>query len=165
MQNSRRSATKSANYFQIMPSLIHKRPDGTEKKVEFGSKPLIIGRLSGSEIQVHDSFISRVHCGITYANNQFTLKDLGSTNGTYRNGARVFEGTLSSGDKIQVGNTALIFEIDSTNTNCILRQVPQMSAPPSRPPAPAPPPPSQMNHTAEVKFPSQPPPPPGVTKV
>ena len=113
-----------------MPSLIHKRPDGTEKRLEIGgSKPLIIGRLPESEIQVRDPFISRVHCGIGYANNQFTLKDLGSTNGTYRNGARVFETTLSSGDKIQAGNTTLIFELDSAHGVGILRQIPQMVAP------------------------------------
>jgi pSer/pThr/pTyr-binding forkhead associated (FHA) protein len=152
-----------------MPSLIYKRSDGTEKTLEFGSKPLIVGRLSGSEIQVHDAFISRVHCGISYANNQFTLKDLGSTNGTYRNGARVFEGNLSAGDKIQVGNTTLIFEIDSASRNGILRQIPQLAGPPRpvtpAPPPPPPPPPSVANHTAEVKFPSPPPPPPpGATK-
>jgi two-component system, cell cycle response regulator len=141
-----------------MPSLIHKRPDGSEKTLEFGSKPLIVGRLPGSEIQVHDAFISRIHCGVGYANNRFTLKDLGSTNGTYRNGARVFEGNLSSGDKIQVGNTTLTFEIDSASGNGILRQIPQMAGPPRAVVAPAPPQPSQTNHTAEVKLPGKTPP-------
>lgn len=124
-----------------MPLLIHKRPDGTEKTLEFSSKPLIVGRLPESEISVRDSFISRVHCGFTYANSQFSLKDLGSTNGTYRNGARVFECALSSGDKIQVGNTTLVFEIESKSQNASLRQIPQMVAPPlsvggSTPPRP-----------------------------
>jgi pSer/pThr/pTyr-binding forkhead associated (FHA) protein len=114
-----------------MPLLIHKQPDGTEKALEFGSKPLIIGRLAGSEIPVQDAFISRVHCGISCVNDHFTLKDLGSTNGTYRNGARVFECALSTGDKIQVGNTALVFEIDTNTSNAILRQIPQMVAPPT----------------------------------
>jgi pSer/pThr/pTyr-binding forkhead associated (FHA) protein len=124
-----------------MPLLIHKRPDGTDKSLEFSNKPLIVGRLPESEISVRDAFISRVHCGISFANEQFTLKDLGSTNGTYRNGARVFECSLSTGDKIQVGNTTLVFEIDPKNTNAFLRQVPQMVAPPltvggSTPPRP-----------------------------
>jgi len=113
-----------------MPLLIHKRPDGTEKKLEFSTKPLIVGRLPESEISVRYSFISRVHCGFAYANNEFTLKDLGSTNGTYRNGARVFECALSSGDKIQVGNTTLVFEIDAKNNSATLRQIPQMGAAP-----------------------------------
>jgi pSer/pThr/pTyr-binding forkhead associated (FHA) protein len=120
-----------------MPSLIHKRPDGSEKVLEAGTKPLIVGRVPESDIPVRDSFVSRVHCGISYANQQFTLKDLGSTNGTYRNGARVFECTLASADKIQVGNTTLIFEIDPATTNGTLRQVPQMVAPPATVAAPA----------------------------
>jgi pSer/pThr/pTyr-binding forkhead associated (FHA) protein len=119
-----------------MPQLIHKRPDNTEKTVTLSDKPLVIGRLPESDIQVRDSFISRVHCGISWTNNQFTLKDLGSTNGTYRNGARIFECPLASGDKIQVGNTTLVFEINAADGNGVLRQVPQMSAP-LRTPAPA----------------------------
>ena len=121
-----------------MPSLIHKRPDGQDKSLEFGSKPLIVGRLNESEISVRDSFISRVHCGISYAAGQFVLKDLGSTNGTYRNGARVFECNLASGDKIQVGNTTLVIEVDA-NGDAILRQVPQMVAPARTAGPPAPP--------------------------
>jgi pSer/pThr/pTyr-binding forkhead associated (FHA) protein len=134
-----------------MPSLIHKRPDGSDNKLEIGSKPLIIGRLPESEIQVRDSFISRVHCGIGHANNQYTLKDLGSTNGTYRNGARVFECNLASGDKIQVGNTTLIFEIDSKEGAAILRQIPQMVAPARPLGAPAPPPASAAQKAATVQ--------------
>jgi pSer/pThr/pTyr-binding forkhead associated (FHA) protein len=139
-----------------MPLLIHKRPDGSDNKLEVGSKSLIIGRLPESDIQVRDSFISRVHCGIGYVNNQFTLKDLGSTNGTYRNGARVFECNLVSGDKIQVGNTTLVFEIDK-NGSAILRQIPQMVAPPRPPGAPSTPPPVPGQHSAtvQVKVPGQ----------
>ena len=136
-----------------MPMLIHKRPDGTEKTLEFSNKPLIVGRLPESEISVRDSFISRVHCGFSYANNQFSLKDLGSTNGTYRNGARVFECALSSGDKIQVGNTTLVFEIDSKNNNASLRQIPQMVAPPLTVGGSTPPRPDLKQVTAPVNPP------------
>jgi pSer/pThr/pTyr-binding forkhead associated (FHA) protein len=120
-----------------MPALLHKRPDGTEKRVEIGAKPAIIGRLPESEIQVRDGFISRVHAGIGHAGGSFTLKDLGSTNGTYRNGARVFECNLANGDKIQVGNATLIFEVDATGNQAVLRQVPQMTTAPRPVPAPA----------------------------
>ena len=116
------------------PSLIHKKPDGTEKPLELGPKPIVIGRLPESDVSVRDSFISRVHCGILLANNQYTLKDLGSTNGTYRNGARVYECTLASGDKIQVGNTTLLFEIDGAAGQVILRQI-ATQAGPLRPPS------------------------------
>ena len=141
-----------------MPSLIHKRPDGSDKQLEFGSKPIIVGRVPESEIQVRDSFVSRVHCGFGYVNNQFTLKDLGSTNGTYRNGARVFECNLVTGDKIQVGNTTLMFEIDQASGNGVVRQIPQMVAPPRTLGMPAPPKPGEMGATVQVKLPGQNPP-------
>lgn len=136
-----------------MPALIYKRPDGAEKRLDLGGKPLVIGRLTESEIQVKDSFISRVHAGIGYANNAFTLKDLGSTNGTYRNGARVFECNLASGDKIQVGNATLVFEMDGSGDG-VLRQVPQMSTAPR--PAVAPPPPPPRPAPKPIPVPARP---------
>jgi pSer/pThr/pTyr-binding forkhead associated (FHA) protein len=162
MLNITASENKSGNDYPIMPLLIHRRPDGTEKSLEFGNKPLILGRLPESEITVRDAFISRVHCHISCVNNQFTLKDLGSTNGTYRNGARVFECTLSTGDKIQLGNTTLVFEIDPKAGNAILRQIPQMVAPPSTVKGPVPPRPDLRQVTTPVKETSATPSPPGV---
>jgi pSer/pThr/pTyr-binding forkhead associated (FHA) protein len=136
-----------------MPLLIHKRPDGAEKSLEFSNKPLIVGRLPESEISVRDAFISRVHCGISFTNSQFTLKDLGSTNGTYRNGARVFECSLATGDKIQVGNTTLVFDVDTKNGNALLRQVPQMVAPPPSVGGSTPPRPDLKQITVQVAAP------------
>jgi pSer/pThr/pTyr-binding forkhead associated (FHA) protein len=147
-----------------MPSLIHKRPDGSDKKLEVSTKPLIIGRLPESEIQVRDGFISRVHAGISYANNAFVLKDLGSTNGTYRNGARVFECDLSDGDKIQVGNTTLVFEVERPSGDGILRQIPQMATAP-RPLAPPRPAETKPTIALNVPSPTQPPNPPSIPGV
>jgi len=104
-----------------MATLIHKRSDGTEKVLEAGERPLVIGRLAESDIPVLDAFISRVHCGIVYFKQQFHLKDLGSSNGTYRNGARVFECALAPGDRIQIGNTTLLFEVNAAGS-AVLRQ-------------------------------------------
>lgn len=147
-----------------MPALIHKQTDGTQKRCEFGSKPLIIGRLPESEIQVRDTFISRVHAGISYANNAFILKDLGSTNGTYRNGARVYECNLATGDKIQVGNATLIFEIDGPSGDGLLRQVPAGATAPRQVVFPASPTassdgmrPSESKMTMPVHIPPPPP--------
>lgn len=112
-----------------MPSLLHKRPDGSDRLLEVGEKHLVIGRLPESDIMVRDPFVSRIHCDIGFAGKQFTLKDLGSANGTYRNGARVFVCSLDSGDKIQMGNTTLVFEIERVSGGGILRQVPQMPPP------------------------------------
>jgi len=118
------------HYNSLMPALIHKRADGTQKPCALADKPLVLGRHQESEIQVRDVFISRRHASISYDNNTFVLKDLGSMNGTYRNGVRVYECTLSSGDKIQIGNAALVFEIDAITGDGVLRQVPSISTAP-----------------------------------
>jgi len=131
-----------------MPVLIHQRPDGSARTLEFVAatngvaKPLIIGRLSASDIMVRDTFVSRVHCGISFTNGQFILKDLGSANGTYRNGARIYEGPLNSGDKIQIGNTTLVFELEASTGNAVLRQIQHMVVPPESFSSAPPPPPS-----------------------
>jgi pSer/pThr/pTyr-binding forkhead associated (FHA) protein len=104
-----------------MAILVYRQFDGTEKVLEVSNAPLVIGRLAESDIPVIDPFISRVHCGIAYHDQQFHLKDLGSANGTYRNGARVFECTLAPGDRIQVGNATLFFEVTNTGA-VVLRQ-------------------------------------------
>jgi len=111
-----------------MAALIHKRADGTQKLCEISDKPLIIGRLPESDIHVRDTFISRSHASIIYINKTFVIKDLTSANGTYRNGVRVYECNLATGDKIQLGNAVLVFEIDSATGNAILRQVSAPSA-------------------------------------
>lgn len=117
-------------YVISMATLIYKRADGTQKSCELDGKPLNFGRLPEAELQVRDAFISRVHACINYVNGTFILKDLGSTNGTYRNGTRVYECNLTSGDKIQVGNAALIFEINTQDGNAVLRQLPSFSTVP-----------------------------------
>ncbi|MCX7886579.1 MAG: FHA domain-containing protein [Verrucomicrobiae bacterium] len=126
-----------------MAQLVYQQPDGTKKILEASEAPLIIGRLEDSDILVSDPFISRVHCGIFYRQQRFHLKDLGSSNGTYRNGSRVFECVLVDGDRIQVGNTTLLFQITKAGA-LLLRQSPAhtdmvfpeiRTAPPQPPPA------------------------------
>lgn len=143
-----------------MPTLTLKRNDAGDKAMEIGTKPLVIGRVSESDIMVRDSFVSRVHAGIGYAESQFTLKDLGSTNGTYRNGARVFQCPLTTGDRIQVGNTTLVFELVDANSG-VLRQVPQMVAPASGAPGGVLQRPGAKQLTMPVKPSFAPPRPPG----
>src|SRR6185436_10953846 len=53
---------------------------------------------------------SRRHCEILPDNGNWIIKDLGSANGTYVNGARVENKyTLKLGDQIRVGRTLMVF--------------------------------------------------------
>ncbi|HEY8711858.1 MAG TPA: FHA domain-containing protein, partial [Thermoanaerobaculia bacterium] len=48
-----------------------------------------IGRASECTIPIRDRYLSRKHAEIIAVGNNWVLKDLGSANGTYLNGARV----------------------------------------------------------------------------
>jgi pSer/pThr/pTyr-binding forkhead associated (FHA) protein len=61
-----------------------------------------IGRDSTNEIQLDDITVSRSHAMITKKDG-YSIKDLGSLNGTYLNAIAVRETTINAGDEIQIG--------------------------------------------------------------
>jgi len=63
-----------------------------------------IGRKHGNDIQLNDLTVSGRHSLITVVGKNTYVDDLGSTNGTLLNGARVAKSLLKHGDLIQVGN-------------------------------------------------------------
>jgi hypothetical protein len=71
-----------------------------------------IGRHSGCTIAVRDTNVSREHAQLRRRPNGWTLRDLGSTNGTKLNGVRVEgEQMLTTGDVIMLGAIKATFEI------------------------------------------------------
>ena len=80
-----------------------------------------IGRSSECAIPVKDRYLSRRHAEIEAVNGNWVLKDLGSANGTYLNGARVeHDMSLVSGDRIRVGDTELVFVTSEHSTDRFL---------------------------------------------
>jgi diguanylate cyclase (GGDEF)-like protein len=69
---------------------------------------LIIGRGDKAGLKLVDDGISRDHARIVREAGQLILEDLGSTNGTFCNGARVTRQALSEGDKILLGSTTIL---------------------------------------------------------
>jgi pSer/pThr/pTyr-binding forkhead associated (FHA) protein len=70
-----------------------------------------VGRGSGCQVQVDDTFVSTVHARVFLGDGNYVVEDLGSTNGTYLNKRKV-DGpmTMNRGDRLQVGNTVLELE-------------------------------------------------------
>src|SRR3954468_2050466 len=65
-----------------------------------------LGRHPSNTIQLLDKIVSKEHCTLERRANGFTLRDLGSLNGTYINGERVVgEQDLKHGDDIALGAT------------------------------------------------------------
>jgi hypothetical protein len=69
----------------------------------------VIGRLSGSEVEIADAGASRRHAEIRRNGDDYVVVDLGSTNGTLVNDSPVSEHTLQDGDRITIGRTVLEF--------------------------------------------------------
>ena len=74
-------------------------------------RPIVtIGRLPDRTIVVADEDASRRHAEIRRVGNRYDLVDRGSTNGTMVNGVPITQHNLVHGDKIEIGNTLLVFE-------------------------------------------------------
>jgi len=73
-----------------------------------------VGRSNTCEVVLNDPLISRLHCQILLGMGGITLRDLGSTNGTFLNGVRMTESPLRNQDVISVGGTRLRFAVEVT---------------------------------------------------
>lgn len=62
-----------------------------------------IGRDINNEICLDDITVSRSHAIISKSSEGYSVKDLGSLNGTYLNAVSVRDSKISNGDEIQVG--------------------------------------------------------------
>jgi len=98
---------KDPNSGQPYLRVVRGNNEGALTYLPFGE--ITIGRDACNAVRLDDNSSSRVHCRITYEGHQFILRDNGSTNGTVYNGEPVSEQVLTFDDKIQVGDTELVF--------------------------------------------------------
>ncbi|MCU1248120.1 MAG: Response regulator of zinc sigma-54-dependent two-component system [Edaphobacter sp.] len=68
-----------------------------------------IGRDEANQLCLVDSAVSRRHCTIQQAGDQYELVDLDSHNGTFVNGVPVARKPIDHGDTIRIGNSEFVF--------------------------------------------------------
>ena len=68
-----------------------------------------IGRSEDNQLRLLDPGVSRRHVLVMATPGGYTIRDLGSQNGTYVNGTRVDESPLTDGDRITIGEINLVF--------------------------------------------------------
>lgn len=94
-----------------------KYPNSSES-IEINEGVFTLGRSRTTDIRLKDDKVSGKHIAIELSNNKLTLKDIGSTNGTFLNGNkidnRVIEFTLN--DEIQIGQTYIKIDKSSLNS-------------------------------------------------
>jgi Nif-specific regulatory protein len=68
-----------------------------------------IGRDEANQLCLLDSAVSRRHCTIQQAGEQYELVDLDSHNGTFVNGVPIGRKLIDHGDTIRIGNSEFVF--------------------------------------------------------
>ncbi len=76
---------------------------------------VILGRGAGCDIQLPDSEVSRRHAMLEIREEEATVSDLGSTNGTYVEGVRVESATIASHQEFSLGSSTLMFIVTETH--------------------------------------------------
>ncbi len=78
------------------------------------TKVITIGRQVGTTLLIDHPSISRRHADIVYANGQYLLRDLSSSNGTFVNDRSLQRGevyTLKANDRIRFGKVSYVFQV------------------------------------------------------
>ncbi|HEX7667091.1 MAG TPA: sigma 54-interacting transcriptional regulator [Polyangiaceae bacterium] len=83
-------------------------PDG--KTVVVDVDPVVVGRDEGAQIVLTDPEVSSLHCELRAVSEGISVKDLGSTNGTFVGTLRVQEAAVTTATEITVGGTKLVLE-------------------------------------------------------
>lgn len=145
--------------------------DRKEYALEEG-KAYLVGRSREAEVIVKDRLASRNHCKVAAtAADEWTVADLGSSNGTYVNRERITTRVLRPGDTIQIGKSQLEFHIGSIAPAAVQRPTKRMEPrepeapvklvelqPAPEAPAPAAPPPLNAQAPTERPPTAKPPP-------
>jgi len=99
----RQASANLAPVLQEAASLILQHPGGTKVVPLHRDAPVVVGRAFPADAVVEDASLSRQHARFTWRTGGLFVEDLGSTNGTLVNGARVDGAQVAPGDSIVMG--------------------------------------------------------------
>lgn len=88
---------------------------GQGSRIQLNTDSLSIGRGAHNDARILDTEMSRRHADFRFENEQWTILDKQSSNGTFVNGAKIESTTLKPGDQIQLGRSILLFSLNSSS--------------------------------------------------
>ncbi len=111
-QPSSRVIQQSDSAASPMTELQILSPDGQNRQFPLQGERISVGRAATAELSFpDDNGLSRQHLAIERDGEGWSVRDLGSKNGTVLNGVRVTEKTrLNPGDRITAGHLILIYD-------------------------------------------------------
>ncbi|MEO7083650.1 MAG: adenylate/guanylate cyclase domain-containing protein [Gemmatimonadaceae bacterium] len=86
--------------------------DGAHSFELTDGRPFVVGRAPTSDIPVIDPTISRRHAEVHCTETGVTVRDLGSSNGTFVNGNRIESSAVSPSDTVTFGKVAFRLQSD-----------------------------------------------------
>jgi pSer/pThr/pTyr-binding forkhead associated (FHA) protein len=87
--------------------------DAVIKEMPLTQDTLTIGRKEGNDLVIDNQGISGFHARIVRENQDFSIEDLNSLNGTFLNGRKIDKYVLKQGDIIVIGNHSIEFISDT----------------------------------------------------
>lgn len=93
-----------------MAWLIMEKGDRPGQQFRLHAGDTLIGRVGTCDIILNDTTVSRQHVKVRMEGKAFYLHDLAATNPTRVNGQEVGRHRLVEGDRIELGNTVLVFK-------------------------------------------------------
>ena len=80
------------------------------KVFDLAEDKLTIGRLPDNTIRLEENSVSGHHAVLTLSRDDYSVRDLNSTNGTRVNGQKVVEAKLINGDILTLGHVEMRYE-------------------------------------------------------
>lgn len=93
-------------------ALVLVRQDLTQVEVPIKHSPEILGRHTDCKIRLPDASVSRQHAEIAFDGDRVSIRDLGSSNGTFVNGKKVPQADLRAGDVVTLGKFVFVLKVN-----------------------------------------------------
>ena len=109
-----RTTVKGTETLHARTTLVLYHRDGATVAQLEKDRPLIVGRAAPSDVAIPDPGLSRQHARFLWNDQGLWLEDLGSTNGTKKNGETIARTRISPTDEISVGPVMVKIHIISS---------------------------------------------------
>src|SRR5882672_6244551 len=75
-----------------------------------------VGRNEQNDQPINDPSVSSFHCEIDFRDGVITVRDLGSTNGTFINSVPVRQAIVEPGQTLRLGSVEMVYHTDAAQT-------------------------------------------------